>query len=78
MGIGFGIALVMLGTVREIIGSGTLFNDAHAVLGHDYAHWAIRLFNTNHALLIALLPPGAFIFLGLMLAAKNRIDRIYR
>jgi len=75
MGLGFGLVLVLLGALREIIGTGKLMSDAGAVLGSAYADWTINVFAADNGLLIALLPPGAFITLGCLLAIKNTIDR---
>ncbi|MFK7994889.1 MAG: electron transport complex subunit E [Granulosicoccus sp.] len=75
MGIGFTWVLVCLGALREVIGQGTLFNDAQLLLGDFGTNWALRLLATEHTVLIALLPPGAFLILGLLLALKNAIDQ---
>jgi len=61
MGVGFTLALMALGAVREIIGNGTLMNIA--LFGPDFPPF-----------LLAILPPGAFIFLGLFLAGMNLIE----
>ncbi len=75
-GIGFLLVLVVLGGLRELIGYGTLFRDAHFLLGEQARHWVIEFDFYDHGLLIALLPPGAFFILGLMVAAKNGIDQL--
>jgi len=72
MGIGFTGVLVTLGGLRELIGQGTLFADAHMMFGEGAR--AIELQILDGGFLLALLPPGAFIGLGLMVAAKNLID----
>lgn len=75
MGIGFTAVLVLLGSIREIIGSGTLFSGAHLMFGETARNWVIH-FNANYeGFLLAIMPPGAFIGLGLIIAAKNVIDR---
>jgi len=74
---GFGMVLVVLGASRELIGTGSLLSDAGTVLGNHYTNLTITIFDEKHGLLVALLPPGAFIALGLMLAIKNTIDRIF-
>lgn len=74
MGLGFTLVLVTLGSLREIVGQGTLFSHIHLLLG-DYARgWALTLIQDYRGFLLAILPPGAFIGLGLMIAVKNLID----
>lgn len=67
-GVGFAGALVVLGIAREAIGQGTLFADFNRLIGSDTIIEGIKLFPTEHGLILAVLPPGAFILLGLMLA----------
>ena len=61
MGTGFTLALFVLGAVRELFGSGTLLG--YVVFGAGY-----------QPLILMILPPGAFIAMGLLLAAMNFID----
>ena len=61
MGLGFTLALFVLGAVRELLGSGTLLG--YAVFGSSYQPF-----------LLMILPPGAFIAMGLLLAAMNLFD----
>lgn len=68
--LGFALALITLGVVREILGSGTLLHDAHLLFGESARDWTIRV-STDGALPLALLPPGAFLVAGLMLAGMN-------
>ncbi|MFK7861924.1 MAG: electron transport complex subunit E [Granulosicoccus sp.] len=75
MGVGFTWVLICLGAVREMIGHGTVFNDAQLLLGDFASNWTMRLLATEHTVLLALLPPGAFLILGLLLAVKNAIDQ---
>lgn len=75
MGLGFTAILVVLGAGREIIGQGTLLDQAHALFGPGARGWTLQLWEGRQGLLLALLPPGAFIGLGLMIAAKNVLDR---
>ncbi|MGD8569831.1 MAG: electron transport complex subunit E [Gammaproteobacteria bacterium] len=75
MGIGFTAVLVTLGGMRELLGQGTLFADAHLMFG-DHARWmTLHLLGDYDGFLLAVLPPGAFIGLGLLIAGKNYIDR---
>lgn len=70
-GIGFGLVLVALGAGREIIGQGTLFSGAELLLGDWAAGFSVRVLPEGFGLLLALLPPGAFIGLGLMVALRQ-------
>ena len=74
MGIGFSIVLVLLGAMREILGSGTLFDQADLIFGDLGSNLKVTFFDQYQGTLIALLPPGAFIGLGLIVALKNLID----
>jgi len=71
MGLGFLAALLALGATRELIGQGSLGADLHLVFGERMRDAGWRLFDRDRGLLIALLPPGAFVLLGLMLALGN-------
>lgn len=74
MGLGFTAVLVILGAMREMLGQGTLFADAHLMFGEN-ARWMTISFSENYdGYLLAVLPPGAFIGLGLIIACKNYID----
>jgi electron transport complex protein RnfE len=74
MGVGFSIVLVLLGAMREILGSGTLFDQADLIFGDLGSSLKVTFFDQYQGTLIALLPPGAFIGLGLIVALKNLID----
>ncbi|MCP1340527.1 electron transport complex subunit E [Idiomarina sp. M1R2S28] len=76
MGAGFALVLVVLGAMREIIGNGTLFDGAELLLGEWAAQLRIELFTVNYPLLLAILPPGAFIGMGFIIALKNKIDAV--
>ena len=73
MGLGFLVVLVLLGALREIIGFGTLFDYSHLMFGEAAKDWTIAI-EDYRGFLLAVLPPGAFIGLGLLIAAKNAID----
>ena len=74
-GIGFLAVLVALGGCRELVGRGTLLADAELLFGPAAANWTLAPFGAEReGLLLALLPPGAFIALGLLLAARNVIE----
>lgn len=74
MGIGFSIILIILGGMRELIGSGTLFDQSALLLGSLGDTLSITVFEDYQGTLLAILPPGAFIGLGLIVAVKNFID----
>ncbi|MCG7537697.1 electron transport complex subunit E [Pseudoalteromonas sp. OOF1S-7] len=74
MGLGFGAVLVLLGAMRELIGQGTLFDGANLLLGDWATALRIEVIEFDSQFLVAILPPGAFLGLGLIIAAKNYID----
>jgi len=74
MGLGFSVVLILLGAMREIIGSGTLLSQASLLMGDFGQTLEITLFTDYKGALLAILPPGAFLGLGLIVAIKNFID----
>jgi len=74
MGLGFMLVLVLLGGMREVIGQGTLLANAHLMFGSMAENWTITLIDDYRGFLLAILPPGAFLGLGLLIAVKNIID----
>ena len=74
MGLGFTMVLVLLGGMRELIGQGTLFSDMQLLFGDIATHWKLTVFENYPNVLFAILPPGAFIGLGLLIAIKNYTD----
>ena len=74
MGFGMTSVLVILGSLREVLGNGTLFDGADLLLGSWAASMRIELFQVDSNFLLALLPPGAFIGVGFIIAFKNIID----
>ncbi|VAW77618.1 Electron transport complex protein RnfE [hydrothermal vent metagenome] len=75
MGLGFTLVLVLLGSIREIIGAGTLFDQADLLFGEWGKNMKIVFIANYSGFLLAILPPGAFIGLGFIIAIKNNIDR---
>lgn len=75
MGGGFASVLVLLGSVREVIGQGTLFDGADLLLGSWAQVLRVELIQFDYPLILAVLPPGAFICMGFIIATKNMIDR---
>lgn len=63
MGLGFTLALIILGSVREILGNGTIFG--------------VPIFTPRfEPALVMLLPPGAFLALGLLLGLMNKLTKV--
>jgi len=75
MGLGFTLALVVLGAVREIFGSGTLFAGASLLLGPGFGFLEVTIIPDYTGFLLLILPPGGFIVLGGLLALKAVFDR---
>ena len=75
MGIGFMLVLMVLGGLRELVGNGTLFSEAHLMFGEAARSLTLSFGDDFKGLLLAALPPGAFIGLGFLVALKNWLDR---
>ncbi|MEM6185435.1 electron transport complex subunit E [Shewanella vaxholmensis] len=75
MGLGFTLVLTVLGATREILSQGTLFDGADQLLGPWAKSLTIHLWQVDTPFLLAMLPPGAFIVMGLLIALKNVIDK---
>lgn len=75
MGMGFLLVLVALGAMREALGRGTLLSQAHLMFGERAHVLTITLFDDYGGWLLAVLPPGAFIGLGCLIALKNVLER---
>ena len=74
MGVGFTLVLVALGGMRELIGQGTLLSQAHLMFGEYGRQLSMTLIDDYRGFLLAILPPGAFIGLGLLIAGANIIN----
>ena len=74
MGLGFTVVLILLGIIREVIGQGTLFTNMDLIFGKMAANWQIVIFSDYPDFLFAILPPGAFVAMGLIIAVKNLVD----
>lgn len=74
MGIGFTLALTMIGAVREIIGSGTLFADASLLLGPAFKFLETQVLPQDMGILVMILPPGGFLATGLLIVGKRLLD----
>ena len=75
IGLGFTIVLVILGAMRELLGMGTLFSQANLMFGEGARWLTVTLIEDYRGFLLAILPPGAFIGLGFLIAGKNYIDQ---
>lgn len=75
MGLGFALVLFVIGAIREILGSGTLFANMQLLLGPAAGNWEIAVLGEGRGLLVLVLPPGAFIVVGFLVALKNVIDK---
>ena len=75
MGLGMTFSLVILGAIRELIGNGTLFDGLDLLLGNWAKSLRVDVLHLDSGLLLAILPPGAFIGLGVILAVKNLIHK---
>ncbi|MDX1696304.1 MAG: electron transport complex subunit E [Ketobacteraceae bacterium] len=75
MGSGFTAVLVVLGAMRELLGTGHLFANMHLLFGEVARDWTLTLLPDYKGFLLAILPPGAFIFMGFLMAIKNIIDK---
>lgn len=74
MGLGLTAVLAVLGGIREIFGHGTLLSGIDMVFGETAKSWVITVVPNYHGFLLAILPPGAFITLGMLIAAKNWLN----
>ncbi|MEW7981805.1 MAG: electron transport complex subunit E [gamma proteobacterium symbiont of Phacoides pectinatus] len=74
MGLGFTLALFTLGALRELLGMGTLLSQADLMFGEDARGLTLEMGEAYHGMLLAILPPGAFLGLGLLIALKNLLD----
>lgn len=75
MGLGFTTALVLLGGLREFVGHGTIFTQIYLMFGHSADWLTTQVIPHYRGFLLAVLPPGAFLGLGLLIAIKNVIDQ---
>lgn len=73
MGLGFTLVLVLLGALRELFGTGQVFANMDLLLPFA-GDWSVGFPADYPGFLLAVLPPGAFIFMGLLIALKNLID----
>lgn len=71
MGTGLALVLTLLGGMREIVGKGTLFSGLDLVFGPEAKQFVLTVIPDYHGFLLAVLPPGAFLGLGVLIALRN-------
>jgi Na+-translocating ferredoxin:NAD+ oxidoreductase subunit E len=71
-GLKFSLALLLLGAAREWVGHGSLLSGAQTLPGSVMEKLSLQVFNPEYGFVLALLPPGAFIAIGLLFAIRNR------
>jgi electron transport complex protein RnfE len=74
MGLGLTAVLAVLGGMRELFGHGTLLSGIDLALGEGAKNWVIHVVPNYNGFLLAILPPGAFIGLGMLIAGKNYLS----
>lgn len=74
MGAGFTAVLLVLGILREALGTGAVFANMDLLLPFA-GDWELQWYSTETPFLLAILPPGAFLFMGFLIALKNVIDK---
>jgi len=74
MGLGLALVLGLLGAMREIVGKGTLFSGLDLAFGPGAKQFILTVIPDYHGFLLAVLPPGAFLGLGGLIALRNWIE----
>ena len=74
MGSSFTFILVLLGTIRELLGTGALFADMHLLFGAKAHAWHLEMPFRENPLILASMPAGAFLLTGILIAVKNKVD----
>lgn len=77
MGMGATLVLAVLGAIREVLGKGTLFSGLDLVFGPQAAGWILHIVPPEYGyqFLLVILPPGAFIGFGFLVAGKTWLDK---
>lgn len=75
MGLGLAIVLTLLGAMREFVGKGTVFSGLDLVFGPEAKAFVLQVIPDYPGFLLAILPPGAFIGLGLLIAGHNWVEQ---
>lgn len=74
MGLGLTLVLGLLGSMREVIGKGTLLSGLDLVFGPPAKQFVLTVIPDYHGFLLAVLPPGAFLGLGTLIALRNWVE----
>ncbi|MGH8176530.1 MAG: Rnf-Nqr domain containing protein [Steroidobacter sp.] len=69
------LVLLVLGIARELVGRGSLLHDAGLMFGQWARGFEMNVFRVDMGFLLGMLPPGAFISLGLLIAARNWVEQ---
>lgn len=75
MGLGLAMVLTLLGAMREFVGKGTVFSGLDLVFGPEAKAFVLQVIPDYQGFLLAILPPGAFIGLGLLIAGHNWVEQ---
>lgn len=75
MGLGFTVALTLIGGIREILGTGMIFQQAHLFFGHGAAWLEQTVIPGYGGMLLWILPPGGFLVMGILLAGKRVLEQ---
>jgi Na+-translocating ferredoxin:NAD+ oxidoreductase subunit E len=75
MGLGFLAVLLVMGTIRELLGQGALFSNMQLLFGTAGQNMELRFWDSGFLLMV--LPPGAFLTLGCLIAMKNKLSLMY-
>jgi Na+-translocating ferredoxin:NAD+ oxidoreductase subunit E len=74
MGTGLALVLALLGGMRELVGKGTLFSGMDLVFGESAQQFVLTIIPNYQGFLLAILPPGAFLGLGVLIAVRNWVE----
>ena len=74
-GLGFLLVLVLISSIRELIGNGSLFDNMEVLFGSVAKDWVIHPFGNDFQFRLILMPPGALLIFGVVIAAKNTFSK---
>lgn len=74
-GLGFLLVLVLISSIRELIGNGSLFDNMEVLFGSVAKDWVIHPFGNDFQFRLILMPPGALLILAGVIAAKNTFSK---
>jgi len=78
IGLGSMFAMFAVGSIREILGNGTLFFGANKIISNIHSSVFFTLLDKKFTIILAVFPPGGFLILGFLIAIKNFIDLYYK